>query len=318
MTAPYVVITDTGVHDPEPAVRLLTEAGFRTRVLGTRDPERVAVEAAGAVALIVHDTRVDAALLDALPTLRLVMTTDQHCLGVDVAEAERRGLWVCPPPRREDVDQAAARVLTMTLAQLRRIAAERLAWFRSAPRAHDLTLGLVGMGPVAARFADLALPLFKRVVGTGSRLRSWPCGVARTDFFDLIATADVVSLHVPVTPGTRGLIGARTLARMRPGAVLINPSSPDLVDRGALLTALDTGMLAGYSAGYSLAGTGHLHESCALRNHPAVVFSPERAEQAGDRLRALAHHVIAWRDRGFPASAVASPLPPLDEPLQAS
>jgi len=319
VTAPYVAITDTGAHDPAPAIRLLTEAGFRARVLGTSDPARIAAEAAGAVALIVHETRVDAALLDALPTLRLVMTTDQYCSGIDVAEAERRGLWVCLPPRRENVDQAAARALSMALAQLRRLSTERLTCFRSALRACDLTLGLVGMGPVATRFADLALPLFKRVVGTGSRLRSWPYGVTRTGFYELLATADVVSLHVPVTAGTRGLVGAQALARMRPGAVLINLSSPDLVDREALLTALDTGMLAGYSAGYSLAGTGHLHESCGLRNHPSVVFSPERAERADDRLCMLARHVIAWRDRGFPDVTVASPFPrPLGEALQVS
>ncbi|MEY9210702.1 phosphoglycerate dehydrogenase [Thermobifida halotolerans] len=319
MTAPYVVITDTGTCDPAPALRLLTEAGFRTRVLQTCDPARIAVEAAGAVALIVHDARVDAALLDALPTLRLVMTARQDCSGVDVAEAERRGLWVSRPPRRENVDQAAGRALTLTLAQLRRIANNSLARLQPAPRVSDLTLGLVGMGQVATGFANLAMPLFRRVVGTGSRLRSWPRGVARMELPQLLGTADVVSLHVPVTVGTRGLIGTRALARMRPGAVLINLSSPGLVDRDALLTALDTGALAGYSAGYPLAGTGHLDETCALRNHPSVLFSPEKAVRAQDRLATLAGHVIAWRDRGFPVATVASPLSrPLQESVQTS
>ena len=115
MTTPSVVITDTGAHDPGPAVRLLAEAGFRTRVLETRDPERVAAEAVGAVALIVHHTRVDAALLDALPTLRLILTTDPHGSGIDVAEAERRGLWVCLPPRRESAAQAAARATSSSV-----------------------------------------------------------------------------------------------------------------------------------------------------------------------------------------------------------
>ena len=317
MTTPSVVITDTGAHDPGPAVRLLAEAGFRTRVLETRDPERVAAEAVGAVALIVHHTRVDAALLDALPTLRLILTTDPHGSGIDVAEAERRGLWVCLPPRRESAAQAAARALSMALAQLRRIAAERLTCFRPAPRACDLTLGLIGMESAATEFANLALPLFRRVGGTGAQWCRWPHGVVQTDLYELLATADIVSLHLPATPATRSLIGAHTLPRMRPGAILINLASPDLVDRDALLTALDTGMLAGYSAGYALAETGHFHESCALRHHPSVVFSPEQPGPTGDQLCALARHVIAWRDRGFPFTTGANPLPLAASPLHA-
>ena len=104
---------------------------------------------------------------------------------------------------------------------------------------------------------------------------------------------------------------------MRPGAILINLASPDLVDRDALLTALDTGMLAGYSAGYALAETGHFHESCALRHHPSVVFSPEQPGPTGDQLCALARHVIAWRDRGFPFTTGANPLPLAASPLHA-
>ena len=133
-----------------------------------------ATEREATVALIVHHTRVDAALLDALPTLRLILTTDPHGSGIDVAEAERRGLWVCLPPRRESAAQAAARVLSMALAQLRRIAAERLTCFRPAPRACDLTLGLIGMESAATEFANLALPLFRRVVGTGAQWCRWP------------------------------------------------------------------------------------------------------------------------------------------------
>ncbi|TDQ49292.1 NAD(P)-dependent oxidoreductase [Actinorugispora endophytica] len=307
MSAPYVAITDTGALDPEPAIRLLAGAGFRARVLRTSDPARVAAEAAGAVALIVHDTRVDAALLDALPTLRLIMSADRDCSRIDIAEAERRGLWVSSPPQRENVDQAANRALTLTLAQLRRMARDRVSPLIPSPRARDLTLGLVGMGQVATRLAGLAAPMFKRVVGTGSRLRRWPRGVDRMGLRQLLATADVISLHVPVTAGTRGLIGAPALAGMRPGTVLINLSSPELIDRTALLTALDTGMLAGYSAGYPLGGTGHLDEVCALRNHPAVLFSPERADRAQDRIATLARHVIAWRDGGFPVATVARP-----------
>lgn len=310
MSAPQVVFTDTGAFDPAPAIRLLEKTGFRTRLLHTCDPARIAAEAVGAVALVVHNARVDAALLAALPTLRLVMSVDRDCSRIDIEEAEQRGLWVSSPPQRESVEQAANRALALTLAQLRRIAHDRVVSFAPSPRACDLTLGLVGMGQVAARFASLATPMFKRVVGTGSRLRAWPRGVERMELGRLLATADVVSLHVPSTLGTRGIISASALAGMRPGAVLTNVSSPDLVERSALLTALDTGALAGYSAGYSLGSGDHLGESCALRNHPAVLSSPEKTGGSRDRLAVLAQNLIAWRERGFPVASVArDPVP---------
>ncbi|GLU47794.1 NAD(P)-dependent oxidoreductase [Nocardiopsis ansamitocini] len=306
MPDPRVVITDTGSFDPEPALKLLGDAGFQTRVLGTRDPKRIAAEASDAIALIVNETRVDAELLDALPGLRLVMAMRPGSSRIDMVEAERRGLWVSELPRRENVEQAANRALALALVQLRRIAHHRETSFAPPPRARDLTLGLVGMGQVATRLADCAAPLFKQVIGTGSRLRQWPRGVGRTGFRELLRTADVISLHVPLTPGTKSLIGAPALAAMRPGTVLINLSSPGLVDRRALLTALDTHHLAGYSAGYALEDDRtHFTTRCALRNHPAVRFAPDNADQCQDRLAVLARNIVTWRDRGFPVATVA-------------
>ncbi|MER5946511.1 C-terminal binding protein [Streptomyces sp. NPDC001904] len=319
MTRPVVVITDTAELDPGPGLRLLAEAGFEARLVGSRDPEVIAAAAHDAVALIVGYARIDAALLDRLPTVRMLATMSAGIDMIDVPEAERRGLWVAnlPDAATEDV---AVHALAQALALVRRLPqADTLVrgggWsddFTEVPRrASELTLGLLGFGRIARTFARIAAPLFGRVLAHDPHATDGPAGVELTDLDTLIADADVLSLHIPSTPRTQGMIDGPLLARMRPGSVLVNVARGDLVDPGALLTALDRGPLAG--AALDVFPTEPPAADDPLRTHPRLLLSPHSAFLTDASLHAYAtdpaRNVIAWWTTGRPHTPVVGPDP---------
>ena len=194
---------------------------------------------------------VDAELFDAAgPRLRIVANFGVGYDSVDVKEATRRGIVVANTP---DVLTEATAELTIALllALLRRVAeGDRLVrrqedWalaptFMLGEGLAGKTLGIVGLGRIGSEVARLAEAFGMRVVHTRGE---GPYEELPLD--QLLAEADVVSLHVPLTPQTRHLIGARELALTRPGAVLINVSRGPVVDEPALVEALSAGRIAG-------------------------------------------------------------------------
>ena len=194
---------------------------------------------------------VDAELFDvAGPGLRIVANFGVGYDSVDVKEATRRGIVVANTP---DVLTEATAELTIALllALLRRVAeGDRLVrrgedWalaptFMLGEGLAAKTLGIVGLGRIGSEVARLAEAFGMRVVHTRGE---GPYEELPLD--QLLAEADVVSLHVPLTPQTRHLIGARELALMRPSAVLVNVSRGPVVDESALVEALTAGRIAG-------------------------------------------------------------------------
>ncbi|TXS52735.1 C-terminal binding protein [Streptomyces sp. t39] len=322
MDQPIAVFTDTEDLDPEPGARLLADAGFDVRVAGSRDPDVIAAAAAGATALIVGYARVDAGLLDRLPSLRIVATMSAGHDMVDTAEARRRGLWVThlPDAATEDV---AVHALASTLSLVRRLpqadaVVRSGGWsedFTAAElprRASGLTLGLVGFGRIARRFAALAAPVLGGVAAYDPHAdpAGWPAGVARYDDLGaLAAAADVLSLHVPLTPETRALVDARLLARMRPGSFLVNVSRGELVDAAALLDALASGRLTG--AALDVFPVEPPPAGDPLRGHRRIQLSPHSAFLSDSSRRAYvcgpAENVVAWHRTGRPLTPVVDP-----------
>ncbi|MGY0489044.1 C-terminal binding protein [Streptomyces sp. WG-D5] len=314
---PVVVITDTEELDPAPGVRLLADAGWEVRIAGSRDPRAIAAVAHDADALIVGYARVDADLLDRLPAVRMLATMSAGYDMVDVAEAERRGLWVAnlPGAATEDV---AVHALAQTLALARRLP-QADAVVRSGGwstdlgevprRTSELTLGLVGMGRIARTFARIAAPLFGRIAAYDPRATNWPDGVERLDLDTLVEQADVLSLHVPSTPQTQGMVDAGLLSRMRPGSLLVNVSRGDLVNPEALLGALDAGRLAG--AALDVFPVEPPAADDRLRTHPRLLLSPHSAFLSDASQRAYvtepARNVIAWWTTGRPHTPVVDP-----------
>ncbi|MEV0318320.1 C-terminal binding protein [Streptomyces sp. NPDC050658] len=323
MRSPVAVFTDTEDLDAAPGVRLLVEAGFEVRVADSRDPDVIASLAQDAVALIVGYARIDAALLDRLPGVRVLATMSAGHDMIDTAEARRRGLWVTnlPDAATEDV---AVHALASALSLVRRLPqadavvrsggwnTEFAARYAPPRRASELTLGLIGFGRIARQLAALAAPVFGRVAACDPHAdpADWPRHVDRyATPGDLAAAADVLSLHVPLTPATQRLADADLLARIRPGGFLVNVARGELVDPGALLTALDSGHLTGAALDVLPAEPPAADDP--LRTHPSLQLSPHSAYLSDASRRAYvcrpAENVIAWHRTGRPLSPVVDP-----------
>ena len=255
---------------------------------------------------------VGAELFDAAgPSLRIVANFGVGYDSVELAEATRRGIVVSNTP---DVLTEATAELTIALmlALLRRVVeGDRLVrrrdeWalaptFMLGEGLAGKTLGIVGLGRIGREVARLGEAFGVRVVHTRG---SGPYEELPLD--RLLAEADVVSLHVPLTPETRQLIGAPELALMRPSAVLVNVSRGPVVDEAALVDALVEGRIAGAALDV------YEHEpevSAGLLLLEIVVLSPHLgssthvAREAMGMLCADALEAVLLRDE-LPANAV--------------
>ena len=270
-------------------------------------------EIAGSTGLVtIPADAVGAELFDAAgPSLRIVANFGVGYDSVELAEATRRGIVVSNTP---DVLTEATAELTVALmlALLRRLVeGDRLVrrrdeWalaptFLLGEGLAGKTLGIVGLGRIGREVARLAEAFGMRVVHTRG---SGPYEELPLD--RLLAEADVVSLHVPLTPETRHLIGAPELALMRPSAVLVNVSRGPVVDEAALVDALVEDRIAGAALDV------YEHEpevSAGLLGLENVVLSPHLgssthvAREEMGMLCADALEAVLLRDE-LPANAV--------------
>ncbi|MEZ4402118.1 MAG: D-glycerate dehydrogenase [Kofleriaceae bacterium] len=208
---------------------------------------------ADALVCLLHD-RVDAEALAAGPRLRVVANYAVGVDNIDLAAAAARGVVVANTP---DVltDATADFTWALLLAAARRLGeGERLVraggwagWSPTLLLGAELagrTLGVVGLGRIGRAVARRAAGFGMRVIATGRRPTAAD-GVEVVGLDQLLAEADVVSLHCPLTPATRHLIDAAALARMRPGAILVNTARGGCIDDDAVAAALERGHLGG-------------------------------------------------------------------------
>jgi len=211
---------------------------------------------AGADALIVRNrTQVDQAVLDAAPALRVVGRLGVGLDNIDLAACKARGVTVHPATGANTL-AVAEYVIASTLFLLRgaygaNAAMIRGDWPRNAlmgGEASGRVMGLVGFGGIAREVANRAEALGMRIAAFDPYLPAddpaWR-GAQRCTLEELLARADVVSLHVPLTESTRGLIGPAAIAAMKPGAIVINTARGGTVDETALTLALRDGRLGG-------------------------------------------------------------------------
>ncbi len=271
------------------------------------DPDALAARLAqGYHALIVRSKpRVTADLLAAAPGLRVVGRAGVGVDNIDLDAARARRVTVVNAPAAT-TDAVAEHTLALLFAVARGIAAadaslkagrwdkKRFLGFELAGR----TLGLVGVGRIGAAVAHRAAALGMTVLGYDPYL---PPETLRargvepvTDLDALLARADVVSVHVPLTPETRGLLGPAAFAQMKDGAVVLSTARGGVVDEDALLAALESGKVRG--AGLDV----FAHEppgATPLVSHPRVVATPHIAaqtEEAQERVaRDIAQEVLA-------------------------
>jgi D-3-phosphoglycerate dehydrogenase len=199
--------------------------------------------------LLMREVSFGAADMDAVPNARAVVTASIGYDHVDVAAARERGIWVCNVPDYcvvEVADHTLALLLALTrgvVALDRDVRAGGWSALGAGPlrTLGGLRVGIVGHGrigsAVAGRLAALGCELLVHDVRD--------VGVPLVPLDELLASSDAVTLHVPLTAATTGLIGEAELARMRPGALLLNTSRGPVVELDPLLRALREGRLAG-------------------------------------------------------------------------
>jgi glyoxylate reductase len=215
---------------------------------------------AGSTAIVADPTiPVDAELLDAAgPSLRLVANFAVGYDNVDLAACREREVAVSNTP---DVlsDTTAELALALTLGVARRLGAAEQdlragRWRGLAPGDYlgkQLTgaaFGVIGMGRIGARYAELVRPMAGRILYSGPSPKpdaDRRLGAEYLPLADLLAEADVVSLHAPASPETASLIGAAELERMKPGALLVNTARGSLIDEPALVAALRSESIGG-------------------------------------------------------------------------
>jgi glycerate dehydrogenase len=225
-----------------------------------RTPPALTVErAAGAPVLLTNKVVLGAAELAALPELRYVGVLATGYNVVDTAAAGARGIVVTNVPAYSTpavAQHAFALLLELTRGAGRHAALVRAGRWCAAPdfcfwegpqvELAGLTIGLVGFGAIGQAVARIALAFGMRVLVQTRRPdpAAWP-EVAYVDRDQLFSTADVVSLHCPLSEETRAMVNAARLAQMKPTAYLINTGRGPLVDEAALAAALHSGQIAG-------------------------------------------------------------------------
>jgi D-3-phosphoglycerate dehydrogenase len=236
--------------------------------------------------------------LRALPRLRMATVCGIGTDAFDLATARELGIVVCNIPGRT-APIVAEHAFGLMLAAAKRAhfqTAELKAgrWTRmDNVYLHGKTLGLVGAGAIGAGMARLARAIGMEVVAwtfNPSPERAAALGVRFVALDDLLRTADVVSIHLRLTPESRGLIGTRELALTKPGAILVNTARGAIVDTPALVDALRAGRLAG--AGLDVFDTEPLPADHPLLGCEQVVLTPHNADQTPEGMAFLNQGVV--------------------------
>jgi D-3-phosphoglycerate dehydrogenase len=234
----------------------LLRAGHQVDELVGVPPERLLAAIPEYDALIVRSqVHADAELIAAGTRLIVIGRAGVGVDNVDLDAATRAGITVVNAPTGNTI-AAAEHTLALLYGLARRIAAadasvRRGEWRRSQFTGLELrgkTLGIVGLGKIGQAIADRARAMEMTVIGQDPYVSAEQAalhGVELVDIEALLARSDVVTVHVPLTRSTRGLIGAAAIARMKPGALLLNVARGGVVDEAAVAEALHGGQLGG-------------------------------------------------------------------------
>ncbi len=286
------VITDLDLGGDTVERSILEPLGFQVARYECRTEDDVIACAQGADALMVQWAPVTDRVLAQLPSCRVI---SRYGIGVDMIDidaAARHGVAVHNVPDY-CIEEVATHSVAMFLALNRQIVAldRQVVGGGWAPRQvapprrlSEMTVGVVGLGRIGARVAAALVGVgCGRVIGFDPV--SVPAGVESVRLDRLLRDSDAVLLHCPLIPSTRHMIGPDTLARMRPGALIVNVSRGGLIDEDALAQALQSGRIGG--AALDVFSAEPLPANAALRAAPNVIATPHAAWYSGHALPEL-------------------------------
>ena len=242
-----------------PEIRAEFEQRLHVNGSAEASPDDPLRDLPGAHAIVAGARRnYDGGFLDRYPDVKVICRTGIGIDNIVVQDATERGVAVCNTPEGPTVSTAetAITLILTAVKHIKQVSGE----FAENPGKDYLsgyqgmevfgrTLGLIGLGRIGGRVAELAAALGMRVIAYDPYIeaeRALAMGIERADRIeDVLARSDVVSLHAPLTEETRRLMDGKRFAQMRPGAYFVNVARGGLVDEEALCAALDRGHLAG-------------------------------------------------------------------------
>ncbi len=311
---PKVAITDYTFPSLDVETAILEPLGaqivaWKEKRTAAELPELVA----DADCIITQFAPVDASVISTLERARVIVRYGIGVDNVDLDAARQRGIPVCNVPDY-CIDEVADHTLAFILGATRQVVANSNAvasgnWGLAVPLTHmrrlaDLTVGVVGFGRIGREVARRLLSFKCRVlvadpVVAPAEIAQLGCVAASLD--ELWASADIVSLHCPATSHTRGLIGRASLARMKPGVILINVARGELVDSAALIEALESGHIS--AAALDVFAPEPIPADHPILRMPGVIASAHIAStsvRAVRTLRETAAKIAALALRGEP------------------
>lgn len=278
MSLPVVLIADKLAQSTVAALGDQVEV----RWVDGPDREKLLAAVADADALLVRSaTTVDAEVLAAAPKLKIVARAGVGLDNVDVDAATARGVLVVNAPT-SNIHSAAEHALALMLAAARQVPAadatlRERTWKRSSFSGTEIfgkTVGVVGLGRIGQLVAARLAAFGTHVVAYDpyvSHARAAQLGIELLTLDELLARADFISVHLPKTPETAGLIGEEALAKTKPGVIIVNAARGGLIDEQALADAINSGHVRG--AGLDVFATEPCTDS-PLFDLPQVVVTP--------------------------------------------
>ena len=307
-----VLITDHGFPDVSTEKRIIEAAGGRLTIAACKTPDDVIAVGSEAEVLIVQWASLNATVLEALKRCRAIVRYGIGVDNVDLAAAKERGITVANIPDY-CVDEVADHTVAHALALGRQLFAthQRLGqgeWKLTPPAPmpafRDMTFAVVGLGRIGRA-------VLVRARGFGFRLAAHDpaqpdavfaqANALKLSLDELFPSADVISLHVPLTPSTRHLVSEQRLRTMKHTALIVNTSRGALIDTRGLARALDEGWIGG--AGLDVFEEEPLPMEHPLRKCARVILTSHTAwfsEASGPRLQQLAAEEAVRGLKGLP------------------
>ena len=318
---PRVLVTPVYLNNVEGPYRDLLQAGglevqYPPQGLSLKDPAVLIEQLQGADAVLASVEPYSREVL-AASSLRVIARSGVGYDSVDVEAASELGIAVTftPGANKEAVaEHAMALMLGVAHGYPARDREARSGQWRRVPlpRLSGKTLGLVGLGDIGKAVVPVATGLGMTIIAhdpAADNQFAEENGVRLRALDELLDEADVVSLHLPATPQTTDIINAQSLAKMKPGAILINTARGGLVDEDALADALDSGHLAG--AGLDVFKTEPLPTDSRLAKSDKALLCPHMAgldqEALKNMARLAADSIVRLRQGRWPDGRVANP-----------